>query len=230
MEFPDIALAALVAVIAGLDRTAMLQAMISRPLVVAPLVGMLLGCPAGGVQIGLMCELLWLGRLPVGAAIPPDDTQVAVGATTLFALQSGLTGESTLPLAVLCLLVAIPLGKAGQMFDRLARERNGRMQQRWDDCLKRGEVHLLERLHLQGLLHFGLASLATFLLIVLVGGVLVKMLVPPLLPHLVPVAAWVRLSMVAVGVAAIIGSLNVGRTMTLFSASFVTGLTVLWLV
>lgn len=86
-------LGASVAVISGLDRTAFPQIMISRPIVVGPLTGWLLGNPSAGLQVGLLVELLWLGRLPVGAAIPPDDTQVTVGAT---ALAIGMGGGSPL--------------------------------------------------------------------------------------------------------------------------------------
>lgn len=229
MGVPELCLAGVVAVVAGLDRTAMLQVMMSRPLVVAPVVGLLFGCPEEGLQIGLMCELLWLGRLPVGAAIPPDDTQVAIGATTLVAIQ-GPVEAGGLPLALLCLLVAIPLGKAGQIFDLKAREWNGRLQQRWDVCLDAGDLASLERIHLRGVLHFAIASIGTFLVVVSAGSLLVETLKPMVLPMLIPVAGWLRLSLVAIGVAAIVGSLNVGRTLTLFCASFLTGLMVLWLV
>ena len=59
---------ALVSLICGLDRVAILQIMISRPIVAAPLTALLLGDPLIGLQIGVMVELLWLARLPVGAA------------------------------------------------------------------------------------------------------------------------------------------------------------------
>ena len=69
-------------VLTGLDRVALVQMMISRPLVAGPLTGLVLGKPLLGLEVGMLLELLWLGRLPVGAAIPPDDTQVSVGATS----------------------------------------------------------------------------------------------------------------------------------------------------
>jgi len=56
----DLLLGALVALLCGLDRVAVLQIMISRPLVAAPLTGMLLGQPLIGLQVGIMMELLWL--------------------------------------------------------------------------------------------------------------------------------------------------------------------------
>ena len=91
------------AVILGLDRTAALQIMISRPLVAGPLVGLLLGDPASGLTIGMLLELLWLCRLPVGANIPHDDTQVTVGATTLAIALNGTVGGG----ASLCLWIQV---------------------------------------------------------------------------------------------------------------------------
>ncbi|MGD9019102.1 MAG: PTS sugar transporter subunit IIC, partial [Desulfuromonadales bacterium] len=81
----DYLLAGMVSMLTGLDRVAFVQFMISRPLVAGPLTGWVLGDPLTGLEVGMLLELLWLGRLPVGAAIPPDDTQVAVGATVLAA-------------------------------------------------------------------------------------------------------------------------------------------------
>lgn len=83
MTFVNLLLSGLVAVLCGLDRTAVLQLMLSRPIVAGPLTGLVLGSPLTGLQVGMLVELLWLGRLPVGASIPPDDTQIAVGGTFL---------------------------------------------------------------------------------------------------------------------------------------------------
>ena len=127
MVIGDYFLAGLVAMLAGLDRVALIQIMISRPLVAGPLTGWVLGHPLIGMEVGVLLELLWLGRLPVGAAIPPDDTQVAVGATVLAISMGHLLNLNGMPLVILSVLIAIPLGKFGQVFDRLARHVNGRI-------------------------------------------------------------------------------------------------------
>ena len=116
MSAVDLLTGALVALICGLDRMAVLQVMVSRPIVAAPLVAWLLGDPLVGLQIGMMVELLWLARLPVGAAIPPDDTQVAVASSVLAINLGRLLEAPGIELLLLCLLVAIPLGKVGAVF------------------------------------------------------------------------------------------------------------------
>ena len=133
----SLTLGALVSLICGLDRVAILQMMVSRPIVAAPLTAILLGEPLVGLQIGVMVELLWLARLPVGAAVPPDDTQVAIASSVLvIALGQSLDASGT-ELLLLCLFVAIPLGKVGQYFDRYAREYNVRLVKQVSSALSR---------------------------------------------------------------------------------------------
>ncbi len=229
MELSVWVIGATVALLAGLDRTAVLQVMISRPLVVGPFVGWLLGVPGNGLLIGALIELLWLARMPVGAAIPPDDTQVAVAATCLTVLlnQSGNYADDSL---VICaLLLAMPLGKVGQWFERLARTANARLQRRADQQISAGDDLQIETLHLRGILHFGLAAVATFS-IILTGGVLLgSALLPHMVPLLTPSTAGLELLFPLVGTAVILVTLNVSRALTLFSTSFMTVLLTLWL-
>ncbi|PLX86020.1 MAG: hypothetical protein C0617_02455 [Desulfuromonas sp.] len=230
MVFADYLVAGAVAVGMGIDRTAALQLMVSRPIVAAPLTGWLLGDPIVGLQVGFLVELLWIGRLPVGAAIPPDDTQVAVGGTLLAVTVGKALALVGMPFTVLCVLVAMPLGKFGQTFDRGARHLNGRLLSRAEAALAGGDLNAVERSHLIGLGHFALSSLGTYVVIVTAGSLVLFSLAPYLHEPLVGAADWVKLAFPLVGVGAILGTINVSRAMTLFGASFVTALLMLWLV
>jgi len=204
--------------------------MLARPIVAAPLVGLFLGDPLVGLKIGALLELLWLGKLPVGAAVPPDDTQVAIGATVLvIALAPMLGGAEGSGLLLLVLLVAMPLGKVGQYFDRLARHGNARLLLRAEEALEREDLVTVERCHRRGLLHFAAAAVATYLLIVLAGKGLLPLLYPLYGGLLGDVSGWVQLIFFLVGSAAIVGTLNVSRAMTLFAASFASALLLFWL-
>jgi len=55
-----------------LDRV-IIQAMISRPVIIAPLAGLLLNNIYAGLIIGAFIELLWIDRVPIGTYIPPND-------------------------------------------------------------------------------------------------------------------------------------------------------------
>ncbi|BCR05481.1 hypothetical protein DESUT3_25500 [Desulfuromonas versatilis] len=225
----DFLIAGLVSVFVGLDRTAVLQVMVSRPIVAAPLTGLLLGEPAVGLQVGALVELLWLGRLPVGAAIPPDDTQVAVGATALAIVFQGPLGLTGLAPSVLCTLVALPLGRIGQAFDRWARTRNGELLKRALDSLDAGQLEAAEKSHLLGLSHFALASLATYLVIIGAGSAVLLLFGSPLLQLVDPAKGWLWMVFPLVGTAVILGTINVSRSLTLFGASFTSAFLMLWL-
>ncbi len=229
MLFPsEYLLAGIIAILAGLDRTAAMQFMVSRPIVAAPLTGLVLGDPIVGLHVGILIELLWLGRLPVGAAIPPDDTQIAVGGTALAIIIGQGTGYVGLPMILLCLLVAMPLGKAGQFFDRLARKGNALILEKAEIAVLSGRGASVECWHLLGLVLFAAASLITYLVIVSVGTAIVLHLAPILMPLVSEASLWVQLAFPLVGAALVIGTINVSRSIVLFSASFMAVFLLLW--
>jgi fructoselysine and glucoselysine-specific PTS system IID component len=73
--------------------------LLSRPLVLGPLVGLVLGDVTQGVMIGATLELIFMGNIKVGAAIPPD---VITGGVlgTAFAIISGKGPAIALAIAV----------------------------------------------------------------------------------------------------------------------------------
>ena len=225
----DYLLAGMVSMLTGLDRVAFVQVMISRPLVAGPLTGWVLGDPLTGLEVGMLLELLWLGRLPVGAAIPPDDTQVAVGATVLAASTGHIVGLDGMPLVLLSVLIAIPLGKFGQDFDKLARHVNDRLALTGYNALMSGNTAKMERCHLSGLASFGLASLATALVIVLVGTFVLFSLAPMLIGAIQEAGLSLQYSLILVGAAVLLGTTNVNRGISLFCTAFIGTLMVLWL-
>lgn len=229
MPFADYLLAGLVSMLTGLDRVALAQFMISRPLVAGPLAGWALGSPLIGLEVGMLLELLWLGRLPVGAAIPPDDTQVAVGATVLALSMGSPLGLNGMPLVILAVLIAIPLGKFGQVFDRLARHANDRLAVSGHNDLMAGNVRGVEHKHLFGLVSFALASLATVVVIVLIGSFVLYLTAPFLIEAVREAGLSLQYSLVLVGAAVLLGTINVNRSVSLFCAAFTGTILVLWL-
>ena len=229
MVIADYLLAGLVAMLTGLDRVALVQVMISRPLVAAPLTGLVLGNPLLGLEVGMLLELLWLGRLPVGAAIPPDDTQVAVGATVLAFSMGQMLDLVGMPMVILAVLVAIPLGKFGQVFDRLARNVNDRLAVAGLKSLGNGNTNGLERRHLMGLISFAVSSLATACVIVLIGSVILFYTAPQLIGAVRDTGLSLQYSLIIVGAASLLGTINVNRSISLFCAAFSGTLLVLWM-
>jgi PTS system mannose-specific IIC component len=203
--------------------------MVCRPLVAATLTGWLLGIPFDGLQVGILLELLWLGRLPVGAAIPPDDTQVAIGATVLVLTAQHSLALRGMPVVILAVLAAIPLGMVGQSCERWVRRANGRLERLALHAATAGDARRIERLHLAGLLHFAVASLATCTVIVAGGTLVLAVLAPPLIGAVQQAGLSLQYSFTLVGAAVLLGTLNVRRGGYLFGVTFCATLLVLWL-
>ncbi len=210
---------ALMALLAGLDRMPVGQFMLCRPLVCAPLTGMVVGQLQAGLTVGILAELIWLGRLPVGATVPPDDTQASVGAVVLCALFAG--GENVSAAQTLyCLLLALPLAKTGLLLEHWARRRNDRLPELLLVRLEREDDAAVERIHLRGLIHFTLACLGTYTIVVGAGWVVGRALEPLVLPVIGQIHFPVGLSLPLVGASVLLATLNVSRSLTLFCASF----------
>jgi fructoselysine and glucoselysine-specific PTS system IID component len=96
--------------------------LLSRPLVLGPLVGLVLGDLQQGVIIGASLELIFMGNIKVGAAIPPD---VVTGGVlgTAFAIISGKgTGIAlalAIPISILAEMLLSALFVTRSVFNKL---------------------------------------------------------------------------------------------------------------
>ena len=119
------AVAGLVAGLLAVERKGALQLMLSRPIVLAPLLGYVLGDADGGLLIGVPLELLTLGGVSLGASIPENESALA-GALTALVVPAGLKLGSGVDetIAALGLLLLAPVGLVGQKLERIAEARN----------------------------------------------------------------------------------------------------------
>src|SRR5262249_28832392 len=113
-----VGLAALWGGLLALERRAFLQAMISRPLVAATGMGLLLNDPQSGLAVGMVLELFHLGSANLGAALPENDTVAATGAAAAACGLAGGTGLSTPAMWSLAIVFFVGLGQAGRFLRR----------------------------------------------------------------------------------------------------------------
>lgn len=74
-----------------------------RPLVVGPIIGLIMGDLSIGLEVGVIVELMFLGQIFVGTALPPEET-FSTGVAAAFAVLSGNVAvaiATALPLAIL---------------------------------------------------------------------------------------------------------------------------------
>lgn len=98
-----------------LDRVFVFQSMISRPIVLSPVMGLVLGNVHAGLLVGASLELLWLNAPPVGAYLPNDDSFCAIVATPAAVLAcSWMNISSAVGLA---LVLSLPFSLLGRAVD-----------------------------------------------------------------------------------------------------------------
>ena len=108
-EWAWLALLCLLAAVLELDSASAGQFMISRPIVLGGILGLLGGEPLAGFTLGAVIELFLLAELPVGAALPMNGS-VATAAAVLASLQPvQLEPAWCLPLGLLAGRLYVPL-------------------------------------------------------------------------------------------------------------------------
>jgi len=119
--------------------------LLSRPLVLGPLVGLVLGDLNQGIIIGATLELIFMGNIKVGAAIPPD---VVTGGVlgTAFAIISG-KGPA------IALAIAVPVSILAEMMISGLFVLRAILNKRFDQYAEKGDYIRIQQLHiLSGLL------------------------------------------------------------------------------
>jgi mannose/fructose/N-acetylgalactosamine-specific phosphotransferase system component IIC len=147
-----------VAGLAAIERKGFLQAMLSRPIALAPLAGLALGDAAGGLYVAAPLELLWLGAVNLGAALPVHEAlgTAAIAGGTVLGLRAVAGGDAAravlLPaVAAVAVLVCAPLALLGRRAERFVERFNERLHLRAERDLAAGRLDAAARVNLYGL-------------------------------------------------------------------------------
>src|ERR1700743_3631076 len=114
--------------------------LLGRPLVLGPLVGLVLGDVNQGVIIGATLELIFMGNIKVGAAIPPD---VITGGVlgTAFAIISGKG-------AAIALAIAVPVSILAEMLISSLFVLRSVLNKKFNQYAEDGNYRGVQRLHI----------------------------------------------------------------------------------
>lgn len=114
--------------------------LLSRPLVLGPLVGLVLGDLNQGIIIGATLELIFMGNIKVGAAIPPD---VITGGVlgTAFAILSGKG-------AAIALAIAIPVSILAEMMISALFVLRSMLNKKFNQYAEEGNYKKIQWLHI----------------------------------------------------------------------------------
>jgi len=113
VNFTQVATAAVLGGLFAWERRAFLQSLVSRPLVAACGMGLVLGDGQTGLYVGLFLELFFLGKASLGAALPEHEVLAATAVTSAAIGMSGQNAgtPATWVLAVLLFSGTAPLGR-----------------------------------------------------------------------------------------------------------------------
>lgn len=137
--------------------------LLSRPLVLGPLVGLVLGDITQGVIIGATLELIFMGNIKVGAAIPPDIITGGVLGTA-FAIISG-KGPA------IALAIAVPVSILAEMLISGLFVLRAVLNKKFNQYADEGNYKSIQRLHIiSGLLRPLLMGLIVLLALQLGAG------------------------------------------------------------
>jgi mannose PTS system EIIC component len=146
-----------------LDRV-FIQAMISRPVVIAPLIGLVFNNLYAGLIIGALIELIWIDRLPLGTYIPPNDSIAAVLATSIAVIAGSRLGGTSTQLIALAVLLAIPCGALAKQMDVMIIHSNDSLSDKALEDAKDNNIAAIEKKNYLGLIRVFL-SYAVFLFV-----------------------------------------------------------------
>lgn len=163
-----------------LDRV-IIQAMISRPIVVGPIIGFILRDPYTGLIVGAFIELLWIDRFHIGVDIPPNDSVVAILITGGVIIVGSRLGYLSRELIAVSTLLFVPCAFLGQKIDTWIVRSNDVLSKRALECAKRGDMKGISRNHMLGLLKYFLST-TVFIFVSLICGIQILLMTLPLIP------------------------------------------------
>jgi mannose PTS system EIIC component len=202
-----------------LDRV-VLQVMISRPIVAAPVIGLILGDPYTGLIVGAFIELFWIDRLPIGAYIPPNDTIAAILITASSIESAHYLGNLSQGLIVLSVLIFLPFGILARRMEIWLCQENEKLADEALSDASRGDVRSISRKHLTAILKAYLLPVA-FILATLPAGIAVMTWAYPRLPDWTIRGLALTYSFLPlIGTAVALSTIHIRGTVPVFCAVF----------
>ncbi|MDD5655734.1 MAG: PTS sugar transporter subunit IIC [Elusimicrobia bacterium] len=159
--------AAALAALLELDDVHIAQIMVSRPIVLGPLLGLCLGQPAAGLALGAAYELLGLNDLPMGERMPLNGSVAAAAAILLSAGDRALAPELAFP-------AGLAAGWTHRRLESALRQRRRNLCGSAEKRVLRGDAPGLGGLAARALAGQAAATFAFFLAVLLAGGPLLS--------------------------------------------------------
>jgi len=208
-------------VIAGgilcLDR-AVVQIMVSRPIVAGPVIGFLLGDVKTGLTVGALVELLWINRIPLGVYIPPNDTVVSVLSTGVAIIVGEGTGGVSRELIALSILLFVPAGIITQKVEEKIALSNNALAHSAVKLAEKGDMRGITAIHFTGLVKSFFASVCVIASFCIPACFFLLWVVPYLSTDVRDALVWIYYFVPFLGIAVTLTTVAIRRAFPLFAA------------
>lgn len=212
-----------------LDRTC-LQIMVSRPVVVAPLLGWVLGDVLTGLTIGAFLELLWVDKQQIGIYVPPNDSLLAIVIVTALLLAFPQLTERRQELTAFAFLALLPMSYLTKRMDTALIQANEALSDNALRAASSGDIETIGREHRRAI-YRTLTSYVIFLFLASGIGILALRAIFPVLPDNILRALRLMHGIIPVVLIAVcLNSINFRRVVPLFCAVALTTLIIIELV
>ena len=202
-----------------LDRI-LLQVMISRPIVICPLLGVVLGEAYTGLIIGAFIELLWINRFVIGAHIPPNDSLASVLIAAGSILAGRELGHLSRELITLAILLFLPLAILGQKVDIEIVKLNEILSDRAIKDAESGNIRGISRKHIFGLIRTYIIYVVFIFIFLLIGTFLLVSIFPLLSDSLIKALTYAYFFIPLLGVSVALTTIEMRGTIPVFSGLF----------
>lgn len=130
----------LIGVICILDSRLLGRLNLERPLITCTMVGLVLGDLPTGLAVGASMELISMGLVNIGGAVPPD-MNIAAIITCAFAITTSATMETALA-------IAMPIAMLGQFIGVIGRTVLGTLTHAADHAIEQGNFKRARNMHI----------------------------------------------------------------------------------
>ena len=204
-----------------LDRI-LIQAMLARPIVSAPLIGLILGDLYTGLIAGAFLELIWIDRVPIGAYIPPNDTLAAILITASAILAGQNLGQLSPALIVLSVLTLLPLGIISQRLDLWIVRKNENLARESLIDAESCDERAIARRHLKAIATVGLLSMGFILLTLPLAIVVLTWIYPRLAGWVISALTFTYGLIPLIGVAVVLHTIRLRGALPIVCGVFLT--------
>lgn len=212
----------------ALDTAAVLQVLISQPLVSGALIGWLMGDTALGLQAGLLFQLLWLHQLPVGAAKIPEGNLAAVIAIILILRLQVFAEQSGHILILLVVTYALLISYLGTKLITAIRTGNIRLLDRISTALDKGDIGILGKVNVMAIVVHLIFLVAAIMISVLIGQIVFEQVIPQLPLGWNAKARFVKYAVIGSGFGFTLHLFNETKDWKFMAVGILSGLTLFW--